>query len=80
MIRVMETAIVDFYSATGINDTSGNVAQHISDTMEHYYGGLWTVSLFDTAYTFAYTAQKKSPAFAVFDVNENGISIAKDGY
>lgn len=48
--------------------------------MEHYYGGLWTVSLFDTAYTFAYTAQKRSPAFAVFDVNENGISIAKDGY
>lgn len=34
MIRVMETAIVDFYPVTGISNISGDVAQHISDVIQ----------------------------------------------
>ena len=47
--------------------------------MEYFYGGEWSVAFFEDPYMFAYTLQKRSPSFVVFDVDGYGVAISREG-
>lgn len=47
--------------------------------MERFYGGAWSVAFFEDPNMFAYTIQRRSPSFVVFDVDGFGISITREG-
>ncbi|XGW30706.1 hypothetical protein V3C99_009696 [Haemonchus contortus] len=77
IIRVAETAINDYFS--GDLYSQGDETERMGEVMEHYFGGLWSVAIFDDPYGFYWTIIRRSPAFVTFDVNGKGITFAKEG-
>ncbi|ETN77799.1 hypothetical protein NECAME_10779 [Necator americanus] len=76
MILAAETAINDYYS--GVLMTQGEETEEMGEVMERYFGGFWSVGIFDDPYGFSWTIIRRSPAFAMFDVNGKGIVFAKE--
>ncbi|KHJ99053.1 hypothetical protein OESDEN_00966 [Oesophagostomum dentatum] len=76
MVLAAEAAINDYYS--GVLFAQGEETQKMGETMEHYFGGFWSVGIFDDPYGYSWTIIRRSPALIMFDVNGKGIAFAKE--
>ncbi|KAL6740477.1 hypothetical protein Aduo_013828 [Ancylostoma duodenale] len=77
MILAAETAINDYYS--GELGAQGDETEKMGEVMENYFGGYWSVGIFDDPYGYSWTVIRRSPSFVMFDVNGKGVAFAKEG-
>ncbi|RCN48853.1 hypothetical protein ANCCAN_05137 [Ancylostoma caninum] len=76
MILAAETAINDYYS--GELGAQGDETEKMGEVMERYFGGFWSVGIFDDPYGYSWTIIRRSPSFVMFDVNGKGVAFAME--
>uniref|UniRef100_A0A914BXZ0 Uncharacterized protein n=1 Tax=Acrobeloides nanus TaxID=290746 RepID=A0A914BXZ0_9BILA len=59
---------------------SGIEADRIGEDLEDVFGGLWAVYNYDIDYDIAYTIVRRSPSYVLFQVDDRGMLLARDGF